>query len=130
MVDIVEAIKSFEDYIGGTGCSEKQIRKAEKRLNLLFAEDYKAYLREIGLAYFNGHELTGIGKIDRLNVVNVTEKQKSFTLEIPNELYVIEDLGIDSVVIWQSQDGTIYQSISGSALQKQFNSLSEYIHSL
>ncbi len=130
MIDIIEAIRSFDDYIGGTGCSEKQIQKAEKRLNLLFAEDYKAYLREIGLAYFYGHELTGIGKIDRLNVVNVTEEQKSFTLEIPDELYVIENLGIDGVVLWQSQDGTIYQSVPGSALQKQFNSLYEYIQSL
>lgn len=130
MVNIIEIIKSFDDYIGGTGCCEKQIGNAEKQLGLLFAEDYRLYLRKVGLAYFNGHELTGIGNIDRLNVVTVTQQKKSSYAGIPDRLYVIEDIGIDGVLMWQSQEGAIYQSLPGNKIEKVYDSLIEYIETL
>ena len=60
MNKIIEVIKNKEDYIGANGCSDEEIAKAEKVLKLKFAKDYKDYLTFIGLACFDGHELTGI----------------------------------------------------------------------
>lgn len=50
MSDIIEALKSAPDYIGGTGRTEDEIRKAEELIGVEFASDYRCYLKEIGLA--------------------------------------------------------------------------------
>ena len=60
MVNIVDVLKGMPDYIGANGRSEEEILHAEKALGISFAEDYREYLAKIGLACFDGHELTGL----------------------------------------------------------------------
>ena len=60
MSNIIEILKNAPDYIGGTGRTEDEIRDAEEHLGVKFASDYRLYLKEIGLACFDGHELTSI----------------------------------------------------------------------
>lgn len=50
------------DYVGSNGRTEEEIAKAEKKIGITFAKDYREYLKEIGLACFDGHELTLSGK--------------------------------------------------------------------
>ena len=78
----IDKIKSFPDYIGAIGKSEQEIKEAEKSLGLSFAADYRAYLEKVGLACFGGHELTGLTKIARLDVVAVTKEQRNYCGEI------------------------------------------------
>jgi hypothetical protein len=42
-------------------------------------------------------------------------------------LYVIEELGIDGITIWQSGTGEIYQSVSGEVPYVIYKSFLEYI---
>ena len=126
MSSVIEELKNAPDYIGGTGRTEDEIRDSENLLGVKFAADYRCYLKEIGLACFDGHELTGICKATRLNVVDVTLLQRARIAET-NFLYVIEETGLDEIVIWQNSNGIVYLSSSNKAPQKIYSSLREYI---
>lgn len=126
MSDIIEALKSTPDYIGGSGRTEDEIRKAEELIGVEFASDYRCYLKEIGLACLDGHELTGICKSIRLNVVDVTLSKRQHVSEA-YAWYVVEETGIDGIVIWQAPDGSVYETTPNSRHKKIANSLLEYI---
>lgn len=123
----VEAIKMIPGYIGSNGRIEEEITEAEGELGIPFAKDYRAYLKEIGLACFDGHELTGLTKTARLNVVTVTKEQREYFDEATLSWYVIEEVGIDGIVIWQNSDGTVYAATPNSRAKIIANSLFEYI---
>ena len=127
MASIVDVIKDMPDYIGSNGRSTEEINLAEKALGVLFSKDYCRYLKEIGLASFDGHELTGLTKTARLDVVSVTMEQREQLGNIDASWYVIEEAGIDGIVIWQSADGSIYATAPNSKARKIANSLSEYV---
>lgn len=127
MANIIEVMKSIPDYIGSNGRSEGEIAAAEKSLGTTFAPDYRLYLKEIGLACFDGHELTGITNDARLSVVAVTEQERAANPNIPFSWYVVEQTGFDGVVIWQVPTGELYQSIPGALGRKSYNALRDYI---
>lgn len=129
MGNIVGVLKSTPDYIGSTGRTDDEIRNAEKLVGVEFASDYRCYLKEIGLACFGGHELTGICKPARLNVVDATIALRALYAEA-HAWYVIEETNIDGIVIWQTSTGDIYKTAPGIKARKVFNSLSEYVEEL
>ena len=126
MSDIIATLKNAPESIGGNGRTDAEIESAEKLLGVEFAPDYKCYLKEIGLACFDGHELTGICKSSRLNVVDVSLSQREL---FPNarSWYVVEETNIDEIVIWQAPSGELYQTASGSMCRRICSSLAEYI---
>lgn len=109
------------------GVSEVDINKAEKALGLKFAEEYREYLSVCGIATADGHEFTGVGKSQRLNVIEVTNEHRSKNENIPDDLYVIEDLSIDKIVIWQSVSGAVYQTVGNNNPEKISKSLCEFL---
>lgn len=127
MADIIEILKSMPDYIGSNGRREEEIAKAENVLGVSFAEDYRTYLKEIGLACYDGHEFTGLAKSDRLDVVSVTKQQRERVGEAASSWYVVEETGIDCIVIWQAPTGEVFQTDSGAAQHKLCSTLSEFI---
>ena len=46
---------------------------------------------------------------------------------IPHNLYVIEDTGIDTIVVWQNEKGQIFQSAVGLEPVKICDSLIEFL---
>ena len=126
MGNIIEILKNAPDYIGGTGRIDAEIESAELQLNVKFAPDYRCYLKEIGMACFDGHELTGICKASRLNVVDVTLTQRQLVSET-SFWYVIEEASIDGIVIWQTPSGHIYQTAPGMKAKKLCDSLADYV---
>lgn len=127
MGNIVAVLRNMPDYIGSSGRSSEEIELAEKELECTFFKDYRKYLEEIGLACFNGHELTGLTKEKRLDVVSVTKKQRELFGKNTFPWYVIEEANIYGIVIWQSPDGTVYATTPNSKPKKIANSLLEYI---
>lgn len=127
MNDIINIIRGMPDFIGGKGESEIDIENAEKILSLIFAKDFHTYLLEIGLACFDGHELTGICAYPRLNVVDVTLNERAKNPDIPKEWYVIELANIDGIVIWQNQQGEVYQTQPNYECIKIAHSIAEYL---
>ena len=122
-----EAIKLMPDYIGSNGRSEEEIEQAEMALRVSFAKEYRKYLEEIGLACFDGHELTGLTNIARLNVIDVTKEYREQLGDNDSSWYVIEEVGMDGIVIWQSSDGIVYGTAPNSKAIKIADSLFEYI---
>ncbi len=118
------------DIIVGKGASQEDIEKAEDILEITFSSDYREYLKKYGAVLFDGHELTGISKAKQLDVVSVTQEQrKYYTAEDAKDMYVIENLNIDGVIIWQGSDGTIYET-QGNRKNKIYASFAEYIKSI
>lgn len=127
MNDLISCLKNKPMFIGSKGASNAQIAEAEEQLTVSFSKEYKHYLTTIGFAIYEGHELTGICKAKRLNVVDVTLSERNLTHDVPNDWYVIEQLNIDGIVIWQSTTGEIYQTSPNTEPEKICESLADYI---
>ena len=127
MGKIVEVLMRKKDLISGITVSKEEISQAEQILNVRFAKDYVEYLKAFGFACYDGHELTGLCKAKRLNVVDVTLKEKTYINNLPVGAYVIEEAHIDDIVIWQVQDGGVYQSNGNHSFVKIFDNLCQYI---
>jgi len=127
MKSMISVIKDKPDYVGSNGRNESAIAQAEKLLNNHFAADYREYLLEVGLASFDGHELTGICNSKRLNVVDVTLSEKSITPGIPQDWYVLEEANIDGIVVWQNSIGEIFQTQPGREAIKIADSICDYL---
>ena len=128
MSDIIETIKSLEKLVSLKGASQEAIAIAEKKLGLSFASDYSAYLKEYGLISARHIEITGLADVKRLNVVDITiaERQKN---QLPQDMYVIEDTGIEGILILQNSKGEIFEFQNGKT-KKIFNNLADYLLSL
>lgn len=118
------------DIVVGKGASSEDIEQAEGILGTEFSYDYREYLGKYGAVMFDGHELTGISKAKQLDVVSVTlDQRKHYMAENAKDMYVIENLNIDGVIIWQSTDGTIYETQSNKR-NKIYDSFAEYVESI
>lgn len=130
MEDIVSILKIQKDFLSGKGSSPSAISDIENELGLRFAEDYKQYLLVYGIVAFDGIELTGITPVQRLNVRSVTEKNRELC-SVPENFYVLEEAGIDGIVIWQDSNGSVYKTFPGCEKPIQINnSFAEYIESV
>ncbi len=127
MREITEIIYGKDEYIAGNGTSEQQIAFAEEQLGVKFAPEYKKYLSQFGVVSFDGREFTGITPIKRLDVVSVTNEERSRAPVERKKLYVIEQTNVDDVVFWQDSDGVIYSTYGIGIPRKEYNSLSEFL---
>lgn len=127
MTDIVKLIQIKPDLYVMQGASDEEINQAALLLNLSFASDYRKYVATFGAASFDGHELTGICKSKRLNVVDVTIKERSRT-DVPEDWYVLEQANFDGIVIWQNSSGDVYQTAPNAKAKKLCGSIAEYIN--
>lgn len=127
MGNIVKTLKKYDDLLSTGGASKEAVEEAEKELGLKFSSEYKKYLLEFGSVVVDGHELTGITTADRLNVVKATLKAKSKIKGIGNALYLVEDLNMDGILIWQDASGTIYESTADGMVSPTSDSLEEYM---
>ena len=127
MDDIIKTLRAMEDFDCLNGASEDEIEAAEKDLDLKFAKDYRKYLSEYGLACAAGHEFTGIVKSPRLNVVDATARIYKKIQDLPAKSYIVEELNIDSIVILQTEDGSIYEAVPGKLSNKIADSLCDYL---
>ena len=128
MGKVIDSLKKKSDLIIGKPVSKEDIIKAEQELDVSFAKDYVEYLENFGFACYDSHEITGICKAKRLNVVDVTKKELNYVSNIPEGAYVIEEAHIDDIVIWQVKNGNIYQSQGNNSVIYLCDSLNEYIN--
>lgn len=127
MANIVKSIQEKQGFVAFTGVSPEQIELAQAALGVKFAKEYREYVSAYGAASFENHELTGICASPRLNVVDVTEAERLKYPDPPKDWYVVEQLNIDDVSIWQAGTGEVYQLLPGAQPIKLSDSLSEYI---
>lgn len=126
MEQMIDLLKSYDDYFAGNGIDEGRIVAAEEALGIPFSKEYREYLSKCGVASADGHEFTGIIESKRLNVVDASlsarEKHKN-----TNNLYVVENLQTDGILIWQSSDGKVYRTVYGGEPEYIVDSLYLYL---
>ncbi len=127
---ILELMGELDDFFYLDQPKEKEIKRAEHKLGLKFSDEYKEYVRIGGAVCGGGLELTGITKFERLNVVSVTGREKRINPLIDDDMYVVEVVGIDGMVILQNEIGEIFTAQPKVAPKKLFNSLLEYIENV
>ena len=129
MSKIVETIQNLENLIPLKPASIEDIENVEIELALPLAKDYREYLLNFGAIMANDIELTGIAKSKNRNVVEVTKREWNLNRKIKHHLYVVENIGIDGIIIWQDSSGSIYESRPNYEAKKIANNLLEYIKS-
>jgi len=127
MSTLLDALKSKRRLLTGEGVPDSMISEAEKMLGLIFSDEYREYLKEFGIAAYSGHELTGITRSPRLNVVSVTLAERERRADAPRNLYVVERTNVEEIIVWQGESGELYYSSPNHPLEKFCDSLSEYV---
>lgn len=126
MSDLCDLLESKAGFDYSIPASEEAIKQAETTLHLQFAEDYKEYLCEYGSVTFDGHELTGIGPNKWQDVVESTKRAR-LASNVPHDCYVIERPGIDGIIIWQNQSGTVFSTAPYAEPKPIAHSLIQYL---
>lgn len=127
MSNLINTMYGLPNFVHMTGATQSDIAAAEKALGVSFAEDYRTYVSAFGVAAFEGHELTGVCKSRRLNVVDVTLDEHRQNDNIPVDWYVLEQTGIDGIVIWQNKMGAVFQTAPMQCHRRIAKDLIEYI---
>ena len=129
MSKIIEAINSLENLLPLKSASVEDVENVEIELALPLAEEYKEYLLEFGAIMADDIELTGIAKSKNRDVVQVTKREWAANNKIKHNLYVVENLDIDGIIIWQDGSGKVYESSPNHGATKIADSLAEYLGS-
>lgn len=127
MGNIVKTIKQIGLFTKESPVSDADVLCAETELGVKFADDYREYVMHYGAIRICGLELTGITSKEHNDVVSVTEYEKTYNKNISSGMYVIERMGVDSIVILQDSSGNIYINSPRHETKKIFDSLSEYL---
>lgn len=127
MKSIVETIQSLPSMISFKPAANGEIINAQIELRVSFAEEYKSYLSTFGAIVAEGIELTGIAKAKHRDVVLVTKQEWDMNGNVPHTMYVIENTGVDGIIIWQSSEGKIYRTTANSQPVQIAESMTEYI---
>lgn len=110
MYDVIEFLQSKGELLTGKTVDEGEVEIIEEQLGVSFAADYKKIVSTYGFVCVDGHEITGITNAKRLNVYEVTVKERENVACDMSGMYVIEQTHIDDIVIWQSTSGEVIQT--------------------
>ena len=127
MPKIIHVINSLPELLPLKAATSIQIADAELQLRVSFASEYKEYLATYGAIMAEGIELSGIAKSEHRNVVSLTKKEWELNPKIPHSMYVVENTGVDGIIIWQDSKGAIYQSSPNTEPVQIAVSLTEYL---
>ena len=127
MSKIIEIIEGLEDVISLVPATKEDVERVEQELDLVLADEYKEYLYQYGAVLTDEVELTGIAKSKSRDVVSVTKREWELNPSVAHNLYVVENLGIDGMIIWQDQEGKIYESVPNKEVVCIAQSLAEYM---
>ena len=127
MATIVQTINSLPKLLKMTPAESKDITEAELKLRVSFAGEYKDYVLAFGAILADGIELTGIAKSEHRDVVSVTNMARKLNPDVPKTMYVVEDTGVDGIVVWQDKSGAIYQTSPNAEPKEIAKTLTEYI---
>ena len=127
MSNIIDVVNNLPELISTGAADSASIEYAEKELGLKFANEYKEYLGEFGSVLADDVEITGISKSKSRDVVTVTKREWSLNSQAEHNMYVVENLAIEGIIIWQDENGTIYETSPNKSAKKVANSLTDYI---
>ena len=125
--DVIQAINELDHLCVLLPATLSAVSEAEQALGLRFAPDYKAYVLQFGAISACGIELTGVTTSRRLDVVSVTKQERARNSCIPLNMYVIENMATDGLLILQDASGAVYAAAPLGKPHKVFDSLTAYV---
>lgn len=129
MSRIIEIIERLENLLPLKPATIDNVQDIETELGLLLAEEYKEYIQVYGAIIADDVELTGVAKSKSRDVVQVTQREWAANEQIKHTMYVVENVGIDGIIIWQDASGSVYESRPNHSASKIADSLAEYLQS-
>ncbi len=123
---IVDKIKKIKDLNFIDGCSDEQIKEAEKLLKLKFPKEYIEYVKEFGCIDFGATEWTGLNIEGELNTVEATLAEKKYNDSFPDNFFVLDDYHIDAKKIIVNESGEVFL-LQYDNLTKVCNTISDYL---
>ena len=127
MSRIIEVIEKQENLLALKPATKEDIDNIEIELALPLADEYKEYLLKYGAILADNVELTGVAKSKNRDVIQVTQREWAANSKIKHNMYVVENIGIDGIIIWQDGTGKIYESRPNYGTTQIAESLAEYI---
>lgn len=127
MSKIIDVVKELPELLSTGAAESNAIERAEKELGLKFANEYIEYLEQFGSILADGIEITGIAKSKNRSVVTVTKREWDLNTQVEHDMYVVENLAIDGIIIWQDETGSVYETSPNKNAKKVANSLADYI---
>ena len=122
--NVTNELKKISDLVYTKGASNEQIVEAENKLLLEFPADFIEYLK--GFVTFYGVEWQGLNGPDYLNVVTSTLDARETYPDFPVNMFILEDLGFDGLLILVDTKGSVYEWQYGSC-KKIYPSIVEYL---
>ncbi|KEI07144.1 hypothetical protein Z957_09440 [Clostridium sp. K25] len=129
MSKIIDVIKGLNNLLPLKPATVEDIGNVEIELALPLSEEYKEYLQNYGAIMADDVELTGIAKSKNRDVIQVTQREWAANNKIKHNLYVVENIGIDGIIIWQDGSGKIYESRPNHGVTQIADSLAAYLES-
>lgn len=123
----IKALAELPGFAPFGQVSPRAVSLAERDLGISFSPDYREAAIAYGAIEVDGHELTSVVDIPRLDVVRVTRDFAALYPWLPKDSYVIEDAGIDGLAICQKSDGTVYQVSPDGRVAQIAKSLLDYL---
>ena len=108
MSSIIDKIKDIPNLYHATGFTTRQLKEAQKELGIEFSNEYIDYVKEYGAISFYRTEWTGLNVDGYLNVVEVTKQERELNSKFPSDCFVIENQGIDGLIVISDEKGVIY----------------------
>jgi len=126
MSKLIELIKNNDcDYIGKVDINI--INEAQEKLNIKFPEEIIEYISEFGVLSYGSNEINGLGTNSYLNIVNATIDARNNFTKFPNGLFVIQDIGINDLLILSDSFNNIYEW-NGDSYKLIFNSFYDFLN--
>lgn len=127
MSRIIEVIEKLENLLPLKPATVEDIGNIEIELALPLAEEYKEYILKYGAILADDVELTGVAKSKNRDVIQVTKREWALNGKVKHNMYVVENVGVEGIIIWQDGTGKIYESEPNHAVIKIADSLAEYL---
>lgn len=127
MSKIIDVINGLENLLSLKQATIEDVDNIEIELALPLAEEYKEYLLKYGAIMADDVELTGVSKSKNRDVIQVTQREWAANNKIKRNLYVVENMGIEGIIIWQDSTGKIYESKPNQGAKQIADSLAAYL---
>lgn len=128
MSNIFEEINKKQKMFKTKPVNEDAIKEAENKLGRAFSDEYKKYLLQFGAISFSSTEITGLNIEKYANVVDVTLKEIELNEDFPKDCIVLENVGVEGVLILINSQNHIFEWKNKSAI-KIHDSMEEYLRS-
>lgn len=128
MSNVFDEINKKQKMFKTKPTNEDAIKEAETKLGRAFSDEYKKYLLQFGAISFSSTELTGLNIEKYANVVDVTLKEIELNEEFPKDCIVLENIGIEGILILLNSKGHVFEWKNNYAL-KIHDSMADYLRS-